>query len=106
MMFAGPGHSRLIAGIAAVALGLALSACGDTSSIPESETVGANPTLPPPNKTLFPTVNVAPAKGWRGEDAPTPAAGLKVTAFARELDHPRWLHVLPNGDVLVAETNA
>jgi len=37
---------------------------------------------------------------------PTPTAGLAVTAFARNLDHPRWLLVLPNGDVLVAETDA
>ena len=44
--------------------------------------------------------------GWTGGDTPAPAAGTQVTAFARGLDHPRWLHVLPNGDVLVAETNA
>ena len=94
------------AGIAVVVLGLALGGCGDSSSIPESETVGSSPKLPPPNQTFFPTVNVAPAKGWQGEAAPQPAAGLKVTAFARDLDHPRWIHVLPNGDVLVAETNA
>ena len=58
-----------------------------------------------PQQTLIPTVNIAPAKGWSAEQAPTPAAGLNVTAFARGLDHPRWVYVLPNGDVLVAESN-
>ncbi|TGT34513.1 sorbosone dehydrogenase family protein, partial [Mesorhizobium sp. M4B.F.Ca.ET.169.01.1.1] len=67
---------------------------------------GPNPTLPKPTSTLIPTVNVAEATGWQKGDMPTPAKGLRVTAFATGLDHPRWLHVLPNGDVLVAETNA
>jgi glucose/arabinose dehydrogenase len=91
---------------AALALSLALAACGDSSKIPESETVGASPTLPAPNASLIPIVNIAPAKGWSDDAAPKPAAGFKVVAFARDLDHPRWIHVLPNGDVLVAETNA
>jgi glucose/arabinose dehydrogenase len=62
--------------------------------------------LPAPKETLIPTVNIAPAKGWPDGALPTAAPGLTVTAFADNLDHPRWLHVLPNGDVLVAETNA
>jgi glucose/arabinose dehydrogenase len=60
--------------------------------------MGPAPVLPEPNKTLLPTVKVADATGW--------PAGAAPTAFASGLDHPRWLHVLPNGDVLVAETNA
>ena len=67
---------------------------------------GPNPALPKPKSTLIPTVNIAPARGWRKGGMPTPAHGLRVKAFATGLDHPRWLHVLPNGDVLVAETNA
>jgi glucose/arabinose dehydrogenase len=67
--------------------------------------MGPNPTLPAPRKALIPTVLIAPAKGWPKGAAPTAAAGLKVTRFAEDLDHPRWLYVLPNGDVLVAETN-
>ena len=55
---------------------------------------------------MLPTVHVAPAKGWADGDKPVAAAGLTVTAYATGLDHPRWLTVLPNGDVLVAETNA
>ena len=72
----------------------------------KTQTVGAHPTLPPPTSTLIPTVNIAPAKGWPAGVMPAPASGLSITALARGLDHPRWLHVLPNGDVLVAETNA
>ena len=73
---------------------------------PETATVGPNPTLPEPVTTLIPTVDIAPAKGWPDGVKPTPASGLAVTAFGKGLDHPRWLFVLPNGDVLVAETNA
>jgi glucose/arabinose dehydrogenase len=83
-----------------------LAACGDSSRIPDEQAVGPDPTLPPPNKSLIPTVNIAPAKGWGANELPTPAAGLSVTALAKDLDHPRWLHVLPNGDVLVAESDA
>lgn len=67
---------------------------------------GYNPVLPKPQKSLIPTVNIAKAAGWPAGTRPTPAAGLQVLAMATGLDHPRWLHVLPNGDVLVAETNA
>ncbi len=85
---------------------LALAACGDTASLPASAGFGPNPTLPAPNKTLLPTLKIAPAKGWAAGAKPVPAAGLAVAAFAEGLDHPRWLYQLPNGDVLVAETNA
>ncbi len=67
--------------------------------------MGSNPVLPEPHSTLIPTVNIAPAIGWPKGVMPTPAPGLDVNAFASNLDHPRWLYVLPNGDVLVAETN-
>lgn len=67
---------------------------------------GYNPALPKPEKSLIPTVKVAKATGWPDGGKPTAAAGLKVNAFADKLDHPRWIYTLPNGDVLVAETNA
>lgn len=67
---------------------------------------GLNPELPKPETSLIPTVNVAPAKGWPENAKPTAVAGTQVVAFAKDLQHPRWLYVLPNGDVLVAETNA
>jgi glucose/arabinose dehydrogenase len=83
-----------------------LVACGDTALLPPEAGMGANPTLPQPVKRLIPTVNIAPAKGWPEGATPTPMAGLAVTALASGLDHPRWVYVLPNGDVLVAESNA
>src|SRR5690349_22289963 len=84
----------------------AVSACGAGAKLPLAAGIGPNPELPPPKGSLIPTVKVADAKGWSGDAKPTAAPGLIVTAFARQLDHPRSLYVLPNGDVLVAETNA
>ncbi len=85
---------------------LVLTGCGDTSKLPSLADFGSQPTLPPPSKTLIPTVNIAPAKGWPANTLPTAAPGTKVQSFADNLDHPRWVYVLPNGDVLVAESNA
>ncbi|MHC8325724.1 PQQ-dependent sugar dehydrogenase [Pseudomonas sp. LB1P83] len=89
-----------------IALAGGLAACGETSSLQVSDGTGPSPKLPEPNKTLIPTVNIAPAIGWPEGKKPVAAAGTQVAAFAEGLDHPRWLYVLPNGDVLVAETNA
>ena len=89
-----------------IALAGGLAACGESSSLQVSDGTGPSPKLPEPNKTLIPTVNIAPAVGWPEGGKPTAAAGTQVAAFAEGLDHPRWLYVLPNGDVLVAETNA
>ncbi|MHC8298741.1 PQQ-dependent sugar dehydrogenase [Pseudomonas sp. ZS1P83] len=83
-----------------------LAACGETSRLQVSDGTGPSPKLPEPNKTLIPTVNIAPAIGWPNGAKPIAATGTQVAAFAEGLDHPRWLYVLPNGDVLVAETNA
>src|SRR5215213_6026973 len=85
---------------------LALAACAERSRLPESASVGPDPQLPQPVETLIPTVKVAPAKGWPAGVTPKAAAGRQVTAFASGLEHPRWVYVLPNGDVLVAETSA
>ncbi len=91
---------------AIAAVSVALASCGDIAQLPVSAGTGPTPTLPAPNKTLIPTVNIAPAKGWRSGAVPQAAPGTRVAAFASGLDHPRWLYVLPNGDVLVAESNA
>jgi glucose/arabinose dehydrogenase len=80
--------------------------CGARAKYSVIDGTGANPVLPPPNGSLIPLVNVVTAKGWPPEGAPAPADGARVVAFAKGLNHPRWLYVLPNGDVLVAETNA
>jgi len=83
-----------------------LSGCGETAHLPVTAGMGTSPTLPAPTQTLIPTVHVAKATGWPADGAPVPVAGTVVKRFAEGLDHPRWLYVLPNGDVLVAESNA
>src|SRR6186997_2437786 len=86
-------------------LSLTLAGCGDHARVPFESGVGPEPALPEPHSTLIPTVKIAHARGWPQGLAPTAAPGLNVVAYASKLDHPRWLYVLPNGDVLVAETN-
>lgn len=93
---------RPLAAIAA----LGIAGCAQPARLPESAGMGPNPVLPPPSTSLIPLINVVKAKGWPADGKPVAARGLAVNAFARDLDHPRWLYVLPNGDVLVAETNA
>ncbi len=85
---------------------VALLACSATVKSSTSSGVGTNPNLPAPSQSLIPTINIAPAVGWQTGKNPIAVADLTVKSFARDLDHPRWLYVLPNGDVLVAETNA
>ena len=89
---------------AAAALSV-LAGCGDKSTLPAGAGIGPAPQLPAPKRSLIPTVDIAPAKGWPEGAKPQAAQGLEVQALARGLDHPRWLYVLPNGDVLVAESN-
>jgi len=86
---------------AATALG-----CREAARLPVSAGIGPQPVLPDPVRTLIPTVNIAEAKGWSAGAKPLGAQGTVVTALAAGLNHPRFLYVLPNGDVLVAETNA
>ncbi len=96
--------SRSILLVAAVAATVA--GCGQTAHLPITAGMGPSPELPPPQKSLIPTVNIAPAKGWSAESKPAAAPGLAVNRFADGLEHPRWVYVLPNGDVLIAESNA
>lgn len=77
----------------------------EKASLQVAEGTGTAPALPEPNKTLVPTINIAPAVGWPQGAKPVAAPGLSVTAFADGFEHPRWLYKLPNGDVLVAESN-
>jgi glucose/arabinose dehydrogenase len=95
----------LVAGISAIATAIAIVACSTPSPGPDPG-VGTAPQLPPPTKQVIPTISVADAVGWPSNAVPTAPQGLAVKAFAAGLDHPRWVYVLPNGDVLVAETNA
>jgi len=89
-----------------ICLTLLCTACGKISDLPENAGIGAHPQLPAPDPSIIPTVNIAPADRWRDGDMPVAAQGLQVHAYATQLNHPRMLHLLPNGDVLVAETNA
>ena len=85
---------------------LCLAGCGDEATLPVAAGTGASPELPAPVETVLPTVQLARAVGWPDGAKPKAANGLTVAALASGLDHPRWLYVMPNGDVLVAETNA
>lgn len=89
---------------------LSLQACMvasvQSNALSDTPGFGSQPVLPEPEQKLLPTIHIAKAIGWEQGDKPRAADGLLVSAYAQELDHPRMMHVLPNGDVLVAESNA
>ena len=85
---------------------LSACSCSESARLAARADTGPAPRIVEPVQRLIPTIDIAPAKGWPEGAQPRPAAGWRVTPFAQGLDHPRWLYVLPNGDVLVAETNA
>ncbi len=91
---------------AVIMIAVALAGCGETATLPISVGIGPRPTLPPPAQALIPTINIAPAIGWPSGATPAAVAGMQVSTFAAGFDHPRWIYVLPNGDVLIAESNA
>lgn len=78
----------------------------DTAKLDVAAVAGQRPNITAPRSQVIPTVKTLDPVGWQNGAKPTPAAGLQVAAFASGLDHPRWLYRLPNGDVLVAETNS
>ncbi len=78
----------------------------DIARLPETALEGREPRFTEPRSQIIPTVTIAKAVGWAQGAAPVPAKGLKVNRFFAGLDHPRNLLLLPNGDVLVAETNS
>jgi glucose/arabinose dehydrogenase len=80
--------------------------CIVSAQEPSAGEYGPTPQLPTPEKSLIPTVKIAKAVGWSNGAQPVAASGLQVSTYAQGLQHPRWLYVLPNGDVLVAETEA
>jgi glucose/arabinose dehydrogenase len=92
--------ARFVALVGGVAVALRHSGDG-----PRQPAFGTQPAIPDPKpQGKIPTLKMPTAKGWEGDHKPNAAAGLKVNAFAKGLDHPRNMHVLPNGDVLVAES--
>jgi glucose/arabinose dehydrogenase len=99
-------RNKILLAIWVTALALPLAACNEQVTVPVEQTFGPSPTLPPPEHSLIPTVDIATPVGWPAGGKPVAANGMAVNALATGLDHPRSLYVLPNGDVLVAETNA
>lgn len=91
----------------ALAVLLLLAACNGKADLPSEATYGANVKLTPPDPNgPIPVLNPAKAVGWPAGGAPTAPAGFTVTRFAEGLEHPRNVFVLPNGDVLVVESNS
>jgi glucose/arabinose dehydrogenase len=97
---------QLVACVARAVLIAAIGFVGISDGADQTDgEYGPSPILPSPEKSLIPTLHIAKAVGWVGDAMPIPAQGLRVAALARGLEHPRWLYVLPNGDVLVAESD-
>jgi glucose/arabinose dehydrogenase len=91
--------ARVVAGV-----GAATIAVRRMSGVPSQQALGPRPEIPGARpQGMLPTLKMPTARGWEAGHKPTPAPGLKVNAFAAGLKHPRWLYVLPNGDVLAAE---
>jgi len=98
-------HSGRIAALALAWATPGLVAYGAESFDPMTQ-VGPNPVLPEPQQYLFPPMRLARVVGWKEGETPTVAAGLKIEAVARNLEHPRSVYVLPNGDILVVESKS
>jgi glucose/arabinose dehydrogenase len=98
-------HVRLLGSALLCSSLLCLGGCSDGSGDPRAE-MGSNPNLPPIHQFLLPPIHIARVVGWNGNETPTAAQGLKIDAFAKDLQHPRSLYTLPNGDVLVVESKA
>ena len=100
-------HKKHLIPLLAIMLAPSLAISAELVAVPSAIGFGPQPTLPAPQgKKFIPTINIAKATTWPVNATPVAATGLAVAAFARGLNHPRMLHVLPNGDILVAETNA
>ena len=84
---------------------LALAACEPAAGPTPKSSTGLRPALPSPRNDTIPTTKFSTSIGWPKDKAPAAPAGFTVTRFAQGLKHPRWIYVLPNGDVLVAESS-
>jgi glucose/arabinose dehydrogenase len=89
-----------------VSMVLPLAACAIGPSASSDAGFGAAPAIPAPEPTIIPVVNIAPVQARSAGFMPSAPNGFSVTEFAGGLVHPRWLYTLPNGDVLVAESDA
>jgi len=97
------GKSAHIAAMVVAVAGVGLSGCDDVGGDPARQ-IGAHPALPALQQYLLPPIWIAEPTAW-GDDTPKAAKGLQVHALATGFQHPRSLYVLPNGDVLVVESN-
>lgn len=97
---------KMHAGIVTLTGTVLLSACGQSAQLPIAATIGPDPQITEPASTILPTINIPEATGWPGDRMPVAAAGTEVSLFADDLQNPRWLYELPNGDILVAESKA
>jgi glucose/arabinose dehydrogenase len=84
--------------------GLGLAGCDDHAADPKMQ-IGANPVLPAIQQYLMPPMRIAKVVGWGKDENPSVPQGLQIHALATDLQHPRSVYVLPNGDVLVVESN-
>ena len=98
-------HSHLLRTLLIGGSLLCLAGCNDGSGDPKAQ-LGSNPVLPDQHEYLLPPMHIARVVGWKKDETPTVAQGLKISAFASGLQHPRSPYVLPNGDVLVVESKA
>jgi glucose/arabinose dehydrogenase len=94
-------HTALAGSFLALA---ALTGCDDAGDFDVSQQIGPNPVLPEPSQPLVADVKVAEVVGWKDGETPSVPEGLRVTAYAADLAHPRTVHTLPNGDVLVIQS--
>jgi len=99
-------HAKIISGLLVVGLGGGIwyLSTPAKSEIDIAKLYGPNPDLTKIQQEAFPSIVIAKVTGWQGNAKPIAAPGLQVAEFARDLDHPRWMKLLPNGDVLVAES--
>ncbi|CAN5885675.1 sorbosone dehydrogenase family protein [soil metagenome] len=89
-----------------VLVSMAVSGCGEKAVVAPQQQMGSEPVLPAAKNFLVPPMQVPDGVGWQGDAHPSVASGLKIEKIARGLQHPRQLMTLPNGDVLVVESNS
>src|ERR1700732_2079065 len=104
LKLARPAKLPRLAALLVTVAGLGLAGCDDHAGDPKMQ-IGANPVLPEVQQYLMPPMRVAKVVGWGKDETPAVPQGLQVQALATGLQHPRSLYVLPNGDVLVVESN-
>ncbi|HSG33060.1 MAG TPA: PQQ-dependent sugar dehydrogenase [Sphingomonadaceae bacterium] len=101
---------KILVGLMAVVLVLAIAGWwllrGEPAEYSVEEVTGTDPVLAEPDPQTIPTVQIARPVGWEDGAAPVAADGLVVGRFAEGIEHPRVIYALPNGDILVAQSNA